>query len=33
MKYAVINGNYSIDSEGFTDLGKAKVRFHIHVFC
>lgn len=31
MKYAIVkvsNGNYSIDSEGFTDLDKAKVRFH-----
>lgn len=31
MKYSIIkvsNGNYFIDSEGFTDLGKAKVKFH-----
>ena len=31
MKYAiikVINGNYSIHSEGWTDLAKAKVDFH-----
>lgn len=24
----VVNGNYFIDSEGFTDLSAAKVRFH-----
>ena len=31
MKYSIIkvsNGNYFIESEGFTDLDKAKVRFH-----
>lgn len=31
MKYAVVkcvNGNYFIDSEGFTSLDKAIVRFH-----
>ena len=31
MKYAilkVINGNYSIHAEGFTDIAKAKVNFH-----
>ena len=31
MKYSIIkciNGNYFIDSEGFTDLDKAKVQFH-----
>lgn len=31
MKYAIvktINGAYSIDSEGFTDVDKAKVKFH-----
>lgn len=31
MKYAIVkvsNGNYFIESEGFTDLDKAKVRFH-----
>jgi len=31
MKYAIIkvsNGNYFIDSEGITDLDKAKVKFH-----
>lgn len=31
MKYAVIkvvNGNYSINAEGFTDLDKAKVNYH-----
>lgn len=31
MKYAIVkvsNGNYFIDSEGITDLGKAKVKFH-----
>lgn len=31
MKYAiikVINGNYFIDSEGFTDLANAKTNFH-----
>lgn len=31
MKFAVIkcvNGNFVIDAEGFTDLAKAKVRFH-----
>ena len=31
MKYAVIkviNGNYSIHAEGFTDVSKAKVNFH-----
>lgn len=31
MKYAIvktINGNYFIDSEGFTDVDKAKVKFH-----
>ena len=36
MKYSIIkvsNGNYFIESEGFTDLDKAKVKFHIHVFC
>lgn len=31
MKYAIIkciNGNYFIDSEGITDLARAKVTFH-----
>ena len=31
MKYAVIkvvNGNYSIYTEGFTDISKAKVSYH-----
>ena len=31
MKYAVIkiiNGNYAVHSEGFTDLNKAKVSYH-----
>lgn len=31
MKYAIVkvsNSNYFIDSEGFTDLDKAKVQFH-----
>lgn len=31
MNYAVvkvINGNYSVHSEGFTDLSKAKVNYH-----
>lgn len=31
MVYSIIkvsNGHYSIDSEGITDLDKAKVRFH-----
>ena len=31
MKYAivkVINGNYFIHAEGFTDINKAKVSFH-----
>ena len=31
MVYSIvkcINGNYFIDSEGFTDLDKAKVQFH-----
>ena len=31
MKYAVIkviNGNYSVHAEGFTDLSAAKVSFH-----
>lgn len=31
MKYAVIkvvNGNYSVNAEGFTDLDKAKVNYH-----
>lgn len=31
MKYAIvktINGTYSIDSEGFTDVDKAKVQYH-----
>lgn len=31
MKYAIVkvsNSNYFIESEGFTDLDKAKVRFH-----
>lgn len=31
MKYAIIkvvNGNYSIDAEGITDLNNAKVSFH-----
>lgn len=31
MKYAivkVINGNYFIDSEGYTSLDSAKVKFH-----
>ena len=31
MKYAIVkvsNGNYFIDSEGITDLDKAKVKFH-----
>ena len=31
MKYAiieVINGNYFVHAEGFTELSKAKVRFH-----
>jgi hypothetical protein len=31
MKYAVIkviNGNYFIDSEGFTDVARAKVKYH-----
>jgi hypothetical protein len=31
MKYAIvktINGAYFIDSEGFTDVDKAKVKFH-----
>jgi hypothetical protein len=31
MKYAIvktINGDYFIDSEGFTDVDKAKVKFH-----
>ena len=31
MKYAVIkviNGNYSVHAEGFTDLDKAKVSYH-----
>lgn len=31
MKYAiikVINGNYSIHAEGFTDIASAKVQFH-----
>ena len=31
MKYAivkVVNGNYSIDAEGFTDPGAAKVSYH-----
>ena len=31
MKYVIvksINGNYFIDSEGFTDVDKAKVKFH-----
>ena len=31
MKYAivkVINGNYSIHAEGFTDINNAKVAFH-----
>ena len=31
MVYSIIkvsNGNYFIEAEGFTDLGKAKVKFH-----
>ena len=31
MKYSIIkvvNGNYFIEAEGFTDLDKAKVNFH-----
>ena len=31
MKYAIVkvsNGNYFIEAEGFTDLSKAKVKFH-----
>lgn len=31
MKYAIVkvsNGNYFIESEGYTDLNKAKVQFH-----
>lgn len=31
MKYAIIktiNGTYKVDSEGFTDVNKAKVKFH-----
>ena len=31
MKYCVlkcVNGNYSINAEGFTDLDKAKVNYH-----
>lgn len=31
MKYSIIkvsNGNYFIESEGYTDLDKAKVQFH-----
>ena len=31
MKYAVVkvvNGNYSINAEGFTDLDNAKVNYH-----
>lgn len=31
MLYAVIkviNGNYFIDSEGFTDVSKAKIKYH-----
>lgn len=31
MKYAIIkvvNGNYSIDAEGITDINSAKVTFH-----
>ena len=31
MKYAIVkvsNGNYFIETEGFTDLDKAKVKFH-----
>lgn len=31
MKYAiikVINGNYFVDSEGYTDLKSAKAKFH-----
>ena len=31
MKYAIVkvsNSNYFIESEGYTDLDKAKVRFH-----
>lgn len=31
MKYAIVkvsNGNYFIESEGYTDLDKAKVQFH-----
>ena len=31
MKFAVIkviNGNYSVHAEGFTDLDKAKVNYH-----
>ena len=31
MKYSIVkvsNGNYFIDSEGYTDLNKAKVQFH-----
>lgn len=31
MKYAIVkvsNSNYFIESEGFTDLDKAKVKFH-----
>lgn len=31
MKYAIVkvsNGNYFIEAEGFTDLDKAKVKFH-----
>lgn len=31
MKYAiikVINGNYSVDAEGFTELASAKTSFH-----
>lgn len=31
MKYSIIkvvNGNYFIEAEGFTDIDKAKVKFH-----
>ena len=31
MKYSILkvsNGNYFIESEGYTDLNKAKVQFH-----
>lgn len=31
MKYAIVkvsNGNYFIEAEGFTDIDKAKVKFH-----